>query len=303
MYDVGIIGAGPAGMTAAIYALRAGKSVLLIEAETFGGQITFSPRIENYPGIAEISGNAFASNLMDQTMKFGAQLELEQVLGLKKQENKWMIQTKGEDYLCKSIILATGAKHRKLGLAKEDELTGEGVSYCAVCDGAFFQGKRVAVVGGGNTALQDALFLSAYCEQVFLIHRRNTFRGEKRLVERLQEKTNITCLLSSRVTELLGDSSLQGIRVFCDETGKETELSVEGLFVAVGQIPQNSMFSDVVSLDAQGYVLAAETCETSANGIFAAGDCRQKSVRQLTTATADGAVAGLAACRYVDETF
>ncbi|MEF9941632.1 MAG: thioredoxin-disulfide reductase [Lachnospiraceae bacterium] len=301
MHDIIIIGAGTAGMTAAIYGLRAGKSVLLIEAENFGGQITFSPQIENYPGIAKISGDEFATNLLEQAVALGADTILEQVTEVRPESVQKVVVTKEKEYPCKSIIIATGVKHRHLGLKREAELAGAGVSYCAICDGPFFKGRKVAVVGGGNTALEDAMLLSNTCEEVFLIHRRDTFRGDNHLIQRLQRKENVTVILDTVIKGLQGTDSLEMIELLNKKDGETTVLPVEGLFVAIGQVPNNEMFAEVVKLNEDGYVLAAEDCMTSGRGIYVAGDCRTKEVRQLTTAAADGAVAALAACTYIDQ--
>lgn len=299
MYDIVIIGAGTAGLTAAVYGARAGKSVLVVEAENFGGQITASPRVENYPGIASISGNEFAANLLDQALGLGVQAELERVIGVTCEQGHKLVITEENAYPCLSVIVATGVKHRTLGLAREAELTGEGVSYCAVCDGAFFKDRDVAVVGGGSTAVSDALFLSEYCRRVTLIHRREQFRAEEALVRQLRLRKNVDFLLDSRVTALQGGSSLEGVRVENLRTQEERFLEVEGLFVAVGQVPDSSAFAELLDLDAEGYLIAGEDCRTSCEGIFAAGDCRTKQVRQLATAAGDGAVAGLAAVQYI----
>lgn len=299
MYDIVIIGAGTAGLTAAVYGARAGKSVLVVEAENFGGQITASPRVENYPGIASISGNEFAANLLDQALGLGVQAELERVIGVTCEQGHKLVITEENAYPCLSVIVAAGVKHRTLGLAREAELTGEGVSYCAVCDGAFFKGRDVAVVGGGSTAVSDALFLSEYCRRVTLIHRREQFRAEEALVRQLRLRKNVDFLLDSRVTALQGGSSLEGVRVENLRAQEERFLAVEGLFVAVGQVPDSSAFAELLDLDADGYLIAGEDCRTSCEGIFAAGDCRTKQVRQLTTAAGDGAVAGLAAVQYI----
>ena len=299
MYDIVIIGAGTAGLTAAVYGARAGKSVLVVEAENFGGQITASPRVENYPGIASISGNEFAANLLDQALGLGVQAELERVIGVTCEQGHKLVITEENAYPCLSVIVATGVKHRTLGLAREAELTGEGVSYCAVCDGAFFKDRDVAVVGGGSTAVSDALFLSEYCRRVTLIHRREQFRAEEALVRQLRLRKNVDFLLDSRVTALQGGSSLEGVRVENLCTQEERFLAVEGLFVAVGQVPDSSAFTELLDLDADGYLIAGEDCRTSCEGIFAAGDCRTKQVRQLATAAGDGAVAGLAAVQYI----
>lgn len=301
MYDIGIIGGGTAGMTAAIYGQRAGKKTLIIEGGAFGGQITSSPNVENYPGIASVSGSEFSMNLLDQATKLGADTVTEQVTGIRDEGAQKVIVTKGQEYPCKSVILATGVTHRHLGAPGEERLTGAGVSYCATCDGMFFRGRDVAVVGGGSTALQDAEFLSNYCKKVYLIHRRDEFRGEDSIVKRLREKDNVEFILSATVKEIVGEMVVEKLILNHVKTGETSELPVNGVFVAVGQIPKNEMFADVVKLDAGGFILAAEDCVTSHLGIFAAGDCRTKEVRQLTTAAADGAVAALAACKYIAE--
>jgi len=294
MYDVIIVGAGCAGLTAAVYALRAGKSVLILEAETIGGQISSSPKVENFPSIKSISGAEFSSNLFDQATELGADFELDRVEKVIDGETKKVITEYGE-YECKALILATGVKHRKLDLENVDDYEGNGISYCAVCDGAFFKGMKVAVNGGGNSALQSAEMLSEICEKVYLIHRRDTFRGEKTHVERLEKIPNIEFVLNSTVTKLSGDGALECIEITNTQTNEKSTLEVSGLFAMIGQIPQNLVFADVVELDEAGYIKAGEDCKTSAKGIYAAGDCRTKSIRQLTTAAADGAVAALAA--------
>ncbi len=304
MYDIGIIGGGTAGMTAAIYGQRAGKQTVIIEGGTFGGQITSSPNVENYPGIASVSGSEFSMNLLDQAVKLGAETAMEQVTGIREENGVKVIETDGKDgkeYRCKSVIIATGVTHRHLGVPNEERLTGAGVSYCATCDGAFFRGRDVAVVGGGSTALQDAEFLSAYCRKVYLIHRRDEFRGEDNIVKRLEGKENVEFILNTTVKEIIGNTAVERLILNNKKTGKEFKLEVSGVFLAVGQIPQNEVFADIVKLDGNGFILAAEDCVTSHPGIFAAGDCRTKEVRQLTTAAADGAVAALAACKYIAE--
>ena len=299
MYDIGIIGGGTAGMTAAIYGQRAGKKTIIFEGGVFGGQITSSPNVENYPGIASVSGSEFSMNLLDQAVKLGAETAMEQVTGIRDEDGGKIIETSGKEYQCRSVILATGVTHRHLGVPNEERLTGAGVSYCATCDGMFFRGKDVAVVGGGSTALQDAEFLSKYCNKVYLIHRRDEFRGEDSIVKRLEGKENVEFILSDTVKEIIGDQAVERLIVNSKKIGKEFKLDVSGVFIAVGQIPKNEIFADVVKLDADGFILAAEDCITSHPGIFAAGDCRTKEVRQLTTAAADGAVAALAACKFI----
>ncbi len=299
MYDIGIIGGGTAGMTAAIYGQRAGKRTVIIEAMNYGGQITSSPNVENYPGIASVSGAEFSMNLLDQAMKLGAETELEQVTGIREEDGIKVIETEGKEYPCRTVIIATGVTHRHLGLEKEEKLVGAGVSYCATCDGAFFKGRDVAVIGGGNTALQDAEFLSNYCNKVYLVHRRDEFRGEAGLVEPLKRKENVEFVLSATVKELVGENVVEGLVLNNKKTGEDFQISVSGVFVAIGQVPENQTFAGLVRLDESGFVEASEDCVTSCEGIFAAGDCRTKEVRQLTTAAADGAVAALAACRYI----
>lgn len=296
MYDIGIIGGGIAGMTAAIYGTRAGKKVVLFEGTGVGGQITLSSNVENYPGIKGISGNELALILKEQAEDLGAEIKTISVTEIRNTKEGKILITASEEILCKTVILASGQVHRKLGIPGEEKLTGMGVSYCAVCDGAFFKGMDVAVVGGGSTALQDADYLSTYCNKVYLIHRRDEFRGEQHLVEVLKEKENVEFVLNHVVTEVQGDFAVEGIRLEDKKNGEKSELKVDGVFMAVGQIPGNDRFKDVVELDADGYIVAGEDCMTSVEGIYAAGDCRTKKVRQLITAAADGAVAALAAC-------
>lgn len=299
MYDIGIIGGGTAGMTAAVYGQRAGKRTVIIEGMSYGGQITVSPKVENYPGIASVSGAEFSMNLLDQAMSLGAETELEQVKGIREEDGVKVIETGGKEYSCRTVIIATGVTHRHLGLEKEEKLLGAGVSYCATCDGAFFKGKDVAVIGGGNTALQDADFLSNYCNKVYLVHRRDEFRGEAGLVGPLKKKENVEFVLSAVVKDIAGENVVEGLILNNKKTGEDFRIPVSGVFVAIGQVPKNEAFADAVKLDDSGFVLAGEDCLTSAPGIFAAGDCRTKEVRQLTTAAADGAVAALAACSYI----
>ena len=300
MADVIIIGAGPAGLSAAIYVQRAGKSALVLEAMTYGGQIINTPEVENYPGIQKISGFDFATALYEQAVSLGAELVFDRAEKIEKKEELLQVTTAGGSvYEAKAVILATGAKNRKLGIEREQELTGRGVSYCATCDGAFYKGKPVAVNGGGNTALEDAMFLSNYCSRVYVIHRREGFRGEPQALEALRAKDNVEFVLNATVTGLLGEPKLTGVEVTDKLTGETRELEVEGLFVAIGQEPENHGFENVVALDPLGYISAGEDCTTGTLGVFTAGDCRTKAVRQLTTAASDGAVAALAACSYI----
>ena len=302
MYDIIIIGAGPAGMTAALYARRAEKSVLLIEKSSFGGQITHSPRVENIPGFLAMSGNEFAEKLLDQVTTHGADIEFDEVTSVTPLENGYSVATLGGEFFGKSVIIATGSKHRSLGIDREEDFVGEGVSYCAVCDGAFYKGKTVAIIGGGNTALQEAVLLSDGCKKVYVVQNLDFLTGEGALQVAVSKRDNVEVILSSVVTELCGDSEITGIKIKNEKSGEETLLTLDGIFVAIGQKPENEAFENIVRLDSYGYVSAGENClpETEHKGVFVAGDCRTKSVRQVTTAAADGAVAALAACRYVD---
>ena len=300
MHDIIIIGAGPAGLCASLYARRADKSVLLIEKESFGGQITHSPNVENYPTLMQISGNELAQMMLDQVMEHGADIELAEVLGVEDMGEFKKVKTDMGDYEGRAVIIATGSKHRHLGLEKEEEFTGKGVSYCAVCDGAFFSGQDVAIVGGGNTALQEAIMLSEYCTHVTIVQNLSTMTGEARLVSQLQKRQNVTMIFDTLVTEILGEEKLEGLKLRNSVTGEESTLTVDGLFVAIGQQPENECFKNITRLNGYGYIEAGEDCLTDTEGVFVAGDCRTKAIRQITTATADGAVAALAACRYID---
>lgn len=299
MYDIIIVGAGTAGLSAAIYGVRAGKKVLVLESATYGGQIINSPDVENYPGIKKISGFEFATNLYEQAVDLGAEIEIAQVTQIRDNRDHKVVVTEEKELSCRTVILATGAKNRPLGLENEHELIGRGVSYCATCDGAFYKGKVVAVAGGGNTALEDAAFLAGYCEKVYLIHRRDAFRGETKLVEDLRRKENVEFVLDSNIVKLTADQKLKSIDVRNKNTEEIRTIEIRGLFIAIGQMPENSVFSPLIDLDKAGYIVAGEDCKTNVEGIFAAGDCRTKTVRQLATAAADGAVAALAACEYI----
>ena len=300
MFDLIIVGAGTAGLSAAIYGVRAGKSVLVLEGAAYGGQIINTPEIENYPGIKKISGFEFATNLYNQAKELGAEIRFEKVLSVQEKNGHKIVVTKDKAYEAKAVILATGAKNRNLGIEKEQELVGKGVSYCATCDGMFYRGKVVAVNGGGNTAVEDATFLSEYVEKVYVIHRRDSFRADKAEVDRLVARKNVELVLNSTIKALESDASgLTGILVV-DKDGKERRIQVDGLFVAIGQAPDNEAFRNEVDLDGKGYISAGEDCSTKTEGIFTAGDCRTKAVRQLATAASDGAVAALAAVNYIN---
>ena len=301
MYDILLVGGGPAGLTAAIYAARAGKTVAVLERETPGGQIVSAPLVENYPGILSISGAELAQKMTEQAKLLGAEFLFTEAAGLSKTQDGFLVSCADDALEAKTVILATGASHRKLGLSQEDALTGCGISYCAVCDGAFYDGADVAVVGGGDTALQDALFLANTCRSVTLIHRREAFRASAMLVSRAEKQENIRLLRSRTVQRLIrSEDALQGVELLHTETGQTERLNVDGLFIAVGQAPQSAPFLDAIAAE-DGYYLAGEDTKTSLPGVFAAGDGRKKQVRQLTTAVSDGAAAALAACRYLEE--
>ena len=301
MKDIIIIGAGPAGMTAALYALRADKSVLLLEKENFGGQITFSPRLENYPTIMEISGSEFANRMLDQVMAHGTDIELAEATEIKDMGDYKVVCTEYGDFEGKAVIIATGSKHRHLGLEGEEELIGSGISFCAVCDGSFFANKNVAVIGGGNTALQEAVMLSDICKKVTIIQNLSFMTGEKRLLSILERKDNVDMIFDTVVTGLEArDGELCAISLKNILTNESQRFELDGMFTAIGQAPENEAFKAISALDDYGYIIADESCLTDTEGVFVAGDCRTKKIRQVTTASADGAVAALAACRYID---
>ena len=299
MYDIIIVGAGPAGLTAAIYACRAEKSTLVLEAKSYGGQIINTPDIANYPVAPGISGFEFATTLYNQAKDLGAEIRFEKVVSVEDGKIK-TVRTLANAYEAKAVILATGAENRKLGVEGESDLVGKGVSYCATCDGNFFRKKDVAVCGGGNTALEDALYLADLANTVYLIHRRDAFRADAALVSKLRSKENVKLVLNSIVTKLVAEKRLQSVEVTDKLTGAVTVLPVQGLFVAVGQVPENENFRSLVDLDAGGYAVADESCKTKTPGVFVAGGNRTKEVRQLVTAASDGAVAATEAIKYLN---
>lgn len=303
IYDVVIVGAGPAGLTAAIYACRAEKKTLVLEAKTFGGQIVNTKDIENYPGKMGVSGFELAKSMYDQATKLGAEFEFEKVVKISDSKSEKKIETEDDVYFAKSVIIATGAKNRKLGLLDEERLTGRGVSYCATCDGAFYKGKVVAVQGGGNVAVEDAIYLSDLCEKVYLIHWLDEFQADEKTVSRLKELKNVEIILGFSVSELETNEAkkLEKIKIKAKDSEEERELEVSGLFVAIGQIPETEAFSELVKTDQFGYFAAKEDCLTNVPGIFVAGDCREKTARQLVTATSDGAVSAMAAIDYLNK--
>lgn len=296
-FDILITGAGPAGLTAAIYARRAGKSVLLLEKAAVGGQIASSPRVENYPGLPAVSGAEFSDRLFEQATALGAELELEEVLEIRPGPPVTAVTDYGS-YTCSALVYAAGMEHRSLGLPLEDTLPG--VSTCAVCDGAFYAGKDVAVCGGGNTALQDALYLSGICAHVTLIHRRDTFRADAVLLDALRKKDNAAILPNTVIDALMGQERLNGLKLRNSLTGETSQLAVSGLFQAVGQIPQTALLAPLFPPDGDGFLPAGEDCRTCLPWLFTAGDCRAKSLRQLTTACADGAAAATSAVHFLD---
>lgn len=302
IYDIIIIGGGPAGLTAAVYAGRADKSVLVIDKGTFGGQITFSPKVENIPGFAPLSGNEFAEKLVDQAIAQGAEFENTEVTAIRNESTgvKTVITEDGS-FEGKTVIIASGAKHRTLGLPGEERFIGDGISFCAVCDGAFYKGQTVGVVGGGNSALQEAILLADLAEHVYVVQNLDFLTGEEKLAAQLRAKTNVTVILGAVVDAYLGEDTFRGIRIRRVSDGTASELPLDGLFLAVGLLPQNEPFADLIALDERGYAASGEDCLTKTQGIFAAGDCRAKRIRQVTTAAADGAVAALAACAYIDQ--
>lgn len=302
MHDIIIVGAGPAGITAAIYARRAEKTVLLIEKECFGGQITHSPRVENYPGYESLSGTELGDKLFEHALANGVDIELDTVTGIEGTRGDLTVICEGGSHKGKAVIIATGSKHRTLGLEGEERFTGEGISYCAVCDGAFYKGREVAIVGGGNSALQEAVLLSETCSKVYVIQNLPFVTGESRLKAILDARENVEFIFSTLVDGILGDDSFRGVRLKNADTGAMSELKVDGIFVAIGQKPENEPFASLVKLNDYGYVVADESClpESAVEGVFVAGDCRTKAIRQVTTATADGAVAALSACRFID---
>ena len=298
MYDIIVVGGGPAGMTAAVYGLRAGKSVLVIEKNGFGGQIAFSPKVENIPGTKTISGAEFADALTDQVMALGADVELEKVVSVEPGAVKRVHTEEGSTYEGKTVILAVGVKHRMLGLPGEQELVGKGISFCAVCDGAFYEGQDVVMVGGGNSALQEALLLAEVCKSVTIVQNLAFFTGEQKLVDALMEKDNVSVRFSTLVSGYESENGqLTGLRVRNELTGAEDRIPADGVFLAVGLMPENEAFAELAKLDDRGYFDAAEDCTTVSEGIFVAGDCRCKNIRQVVTACADGAIAAMAACR------
>lgn len=305
MYDVVIVGAGIAGLTAAIYATRAGKSVLVLEGKTYGGQIINTFQIENWPGDFGVSGVDLMQKIYKQATELGAEVEFEEVEVVEKVGEDFVIKTEDGEYKAGAVILAVGAEDKKLEIERETELTGRGVSYCATCDGAFYKGKNVAVIGGGNTALYDAVYLADIADKVHVVHRRDEFRGDAVLVEKLKRKENVEFVLGYVPEQILGDGKVTGVKLVpsgkVDSATSERTLDVDGIFVAIGKKPATEKYAELVKLDENGYIVASEDCRTSCDGVYVAGDCRTKDIRQLVTAAADGAVAADAAVNYLSK--
>lgn len=297
LYDIAVVGSGPAGLTAALYARRAGKSVLVLEKENFGGQITYSPKVENYPTKLEISGAELSEQMLEQAQAQGAVFEMDNITDIAKENDVFTLQGDYGEYQARTVILATGSKHRTLGLPNEENLVGSGVCYCAVCDGAFFKGQDVAVIGGGNTALQDTVLLAQTCKSVTIVQNLPTLTGEQALQDKIAALPNVKIIVDATVSALQGNDALTGLTI--SRGGNEETLAVSGVFVAIGQKPENEAFASLAGLNEYGYIVADEACTTQTEGLFVAGDCRTKAVRQVVTATADGAIAALAACRYL----
>lgn len=305
-FDIVIIGAGTAGMTAAIYAARAGKTVLLLEEAAVGGQIINALNIENYPAAKEISGYDFSMTLLSQVQALGVSIKYEKALKISEksgEKSSKIVSTAKNSYFAKSVIITSGLKKREIGLENEKKLIGKGISYCATCDGRFFKGKKVAVYGGGNTAIEDAIFLSDYCEEVFVITRSENFRADKNTLETLKKRANVSFLPNFTIKSLgENEEKLESITLSGTKArNSEKILPISALFVAIGQIPQNEAFKEILQLDESGFIKTDENCFTLTDGIFAAGDCRTKSVRQLVTAASDGAIAALSAVKYINE--
>ncbi len=300
MYDIVVIGAGTAGMTAGLYAARGGMKVIVLEGEGYGGQIVVSPEVENYPGIANVSGYDFSEGLYKQMLGCGAEYKQAKVTKIEGEFGDFKVITESETFDAKAVILATGVKNRKLGLPNEEQMTGLGVSYCATCDGNFFRKKTVAVNGGGNTALEDAIFLAKICEKVYVIHRRDAFRGEEAYVKQLKALDNVELMTPYTVESINGNDRVTSLTLNNVQSNEKVDIDINGLFVAIGQVPGNQAFANVVELDEAGYIKASEDTVTSKKGIYAAGDCRTKEVRQLTTAAADGATAAYKAINDIN---
>ena len=305
MYDIIIVGGGPAGMTCALYARRNGKSALVIEKAGFGGQITNSPKVENYPGSLSLSGNELANKMLDQILAQGAEIEFQNVIKVSTNGKTKIVETEeGDSFEAKAVVIATGVKHRMLGLDREEEFVGEGISFCAVCDGDFYTDKKVCVIGGGNSALQEATLLSDKCSEVVILQDMPYFTGEERLLDVLKTRSNVKMYTDIKVKSLLIENdTLCGVNILNTKTNEERCERCDGMFVAIGLIPENKPFENLADLNNYGYFDTDETCTTKTEGVFVAGDCRSKRIRQVATAISDGAIAALAACNYINQNF
>ena len=297
MYDIIIIGAGPAGLTAALYARRANKKILVLEANTYGGQIVNATNIENYPGITNISGFDFATNLYNQVISLDGEVKFEEVIRINDDNS---VITNKDKYRTKAIIIATGASNRKLNISNEDKFIGKGISYCATCDGNFYKDKIVAVNGGGNTALEDALYLADIASEVYLIHRRDEFRGDNKYLDEIKKKSNIKIILNSVVSKINGTDKVDSIEI-TNNDGTVSNINIDCLFIAIGQIPNNALFNNIIDLDEHGYIKSDDGVHTNKDKVYVAGDTRVKELRQLTTAVADGALAAMTAIREIEK--
>ena len=295
-YDIIIIGCGPAGMTSAIYALRSGKSVLILEKESIGGQIASSPLVENYPGYSSISGAELSNNLYEQVLNLGGQIELEEVVEIKVGKEKEVITT-DNTYLADAIIIASGAKHRLLGLENEQELIGNGIHFCVSCDGAFYKDKTVCVIGGGNSAVINALTLADICKNVIVVQDLSDLTAEKKLANKLKDKKNVDIFYNSKVKKIIGEDELEAIVI---ENALEQEIKTDGMFISIGLVPESNFIKNLIKLNSYNYIESDNSCNTNIEGIFVAGDVRSKKVRQLTTAVNDGTIAALEAIEYID---
>lgn len=302
MTDIIVVGGGSAGMTAALYARRNNKTVLVLEKSGFGGQITYSPKVENIPGNLQISGNEFAEKFLDQILAQGAEIDFAAVTGVEKTEGGFTVHSDSGDYEARAVILATGVKHRMLGLPGENELVGQGISFCAVCDGEFYRGKTVVVAGGGNSALQEAILLAENCREVIMVQDLDYFTGEQKSQDVLFSRSNVRAITGTTLKELVTENgTLTGVVTEKTATGERATVPCDGLFVAIGLIPENGAFADAAALNDWGYFDSDERCTTKTPGLFVAGDCRSKALRQVVTAAADGAMAAIAACRYLEQ--
>lgn len=302
MYDIIIIGAGPSGMTAGIYAGIARKKVLILEKEAYGGQILKANCVKNYPGLSNVSGIEYAEKLYNQVKELNIDIKFENAIEIKNYDDEKVVITNKNNYKAKTVIIASGAKNRKLGLNNEDNLIGKGLSYCSTCDGMFFKDKVVAITGGGNNAIDDALYLSNICKKVYVIYRRKEFKFDSINLSNLRKKDNVEFILDTIITDLKGKDRLESISLEKNDTREISTLNIDGLFIAIGHIPVSDMCNNLIETDKFGYIISNEDCTTNIDGIFASGDIRVKDIRQLTTACSDGTISAINACKYIEKT-